>query len=79
MSGGQYLGHYFYSAGINPKELWVGNIVWDYRQPTRNFPYQHGEEYVFLVSVKRSGKIDIAPVSSREKISSTRGSTPSSM
>lgn len=51
MSGGKYLGFYFYRAGVNPKELKVGNIVWDYREPTRNSPYQHDEEYVSLTAL----------------------------
>ncbi|KAK3377578.1 hypothetical protein B0H63DRAFT_524865 [Podospora didyma] len=50
---GKAFGHYFYAAGISPKELKVGNIALDYRVPTQNRPYQHEEPGQDLPSNER--------------------------
>ena len=47
MTGDQYLGFYFYAAGIAPAALRLGNIVWNYKQPDHKYSYQHEFECVY--------------------------------
>ena len=46
MTGDQYLGFYFYPAGVSPAELRLGSIVWNYKQPVHKHSYQHEDKCV---------------------------------
>lgn len=41
---GQKLTFYAYCDGENPSRLRIGNMVWDYRNPTLEKPYVHDAE-----------------------------------